>query len=174
MSASPIIFSEPVDLLGEGFSPLPPRDSSSIRSPPDPFLGRAEVDAINASFASAAIHFPAAPALQPSVVPARAPSTSPSSIPPSTTSLPTSYISLALPIKGPGLVEGPHLQGTEVHPDDTPHVPDPSGADPQGRSKEDWSGVPPPDRSRGSVLGRRDGTQPSGLGPNPLYFGSEI
>ena len=81
VSASPIIFSEPVDLLGEGFSPLPPRDSSSIRSPPDPFLGRAEVDAINASFASAAIHFLAAPALQPSVVPAGAPTISPASLP---------------------------------------------------------------------------------------------
>ena len=54
VSASPFA-SEPVDLLGESFSPFPPRHSSSIRSPPDPLLGREEVDAINSSFASATI-----------------------------------------------------------------------------------------------------------------------
>jgi hypothetical protein len=167
VSASPFA-SEPVDLLGESFSPFPPRHFSSIRSPPDPLLGREEVDAINSSFASATVHSAAA------TKPAGASDTSLPSPPSSTSSFPGFDISLALPNTGLGPAQGYPLQGTEAHPGATPRVRFARGSDPQGRSVEDCFEATPLNRTRGSVLGRRGGTRRSVLGPTPLNIGSDI
>ena len=115
VSASPFAL-EPIDLLGESFPPFPPRHSSSIRSPPDPLLGRQKVDAINSSFASDTVHSAAAKK------PAGASDASLPSPPSSTSSFPGFDISLALPNTGLGPAQGYPLQGAEAHPDATPRV----------------------------------------------------